>query len=198
MDLGIRSPIFCTPKRPFSVIWGAKKGLWTPLSKNGYHFLLPTIPKNGDIDTCSIRISFSGIFWKSCTQLLVLNSVTKFTKFVTEVDDLSPSLLVHQNWRFTKFITQFITEFGDLPSLSPNWVTNSSQKLALRKSLNSLNHLVWWSTKFVTRFITKFSDYLNILVHYILSFTKFRTKLVTKFGELLNFSPHFVTNLSQK
>ena len=31
--------------------------------KNGDHFLSPTNPKNGGIDFCFTRISFSGEFW---------------------------------------------------------------------------------------------------------------------------------------
>ena len=44
--------------------FGCKKmGLGMPKSKNGGHFLSPTIPKNGGIDFCFTRISFSGEFW---------------------------------------------------------------------------------------------------------------------------------------
>ena len=38
-------------------------GLQLPKSKNGDHFLSPTIPKNGGIDSCFTWISFSGKFW---------------------------------------------------------------------------------------------------------------------------------------
>ena len=34
-----------------------------PKSKNGDHFLSLTIPKNGGIDSCFTKISFSGEFW---------------------------------------------------------------------------------------------------------------------------------------
>ena len=45
-------------------VFGCKKmGLGMPKSKNGDHFLSPTIPKNGGIDFCFTRISFSGEFW---------------------------------------------------------------------------------------------------------------------------------------
>ena len=45
-------------------VFGCKKmGLGMPKSKNGDHFLSPTIPKNGGIDSCFTRISFSGEFW---------------------------------------------------------------------------------------------------------------------------------------
>ena len=40
-----------------------KMGLWMPKSQNKDHFLSPTIPKNGGIDTCFTWISFSGEFW---------------------------------------------------------------------------------------------------------------------------------------
>ena len=32
-------------------------------SENGDHFLSPTFPKNGGIDFCLTKISFSGEFW---------------------------------------------------------------------------------------------------------------------------------------
>ena len=63
LDLGIPSPIFLHPKSLKMAVFGCKKkGLGIPKSKNGDHFLSPTIPKNGGIDFCSTRISFSGGF----------------------------------------------------------------------------------------------------------------------------------------
>ena len=50
--------------RSFCSNFGCKKmGLRMPKSKNGDHFLSPTIPKIGGIDFCFTRISFSGQFW---------------------------------------------------------------------------------------------------------------------------------------
>ena len=64
LDLGIPSPIFLHPKTAIFSDFGCKKmGLGMPKSKNGDHFLSPTIPKNGGIDFCFTRISFSGEFW---------------------------------------------------------------------------------------------------------------------------------------
>ena len=52
------------PKLLKMAVFGCKKmGLGMPKSKNGDHFLSPTIPKNGGIDSCFTRISFSGEFW---------------------------------------------------------------------------------------------------------------------------------------
>ena len=52
------------PKSLKIAVFGCKKmGLGMPKSKNGDHFLSPTIPKNGGIDSCFTRISFSGEFW---------------------------------------------------------------------------------------------------------------------------------------
>ena len=63
-DLGIPSPIFLHPKTAIFSDFGCKKmGLGMPKSKNGDHFLSPTVPKNGGIDSCFTRISFSGEFW---------------------------------------------------------------------------------------------------------------------------------------
>ena len=59
-----KSPIFLHPKTAIFSDFGCKKmGLGMPKSKNGDHFLSPTIPKNGGIDSCFTRISFSGEFW---------------------------------------------------------------------------------------------------------------------------------------
>ena len=63
-NLGIRSPIFFGPKSfKFAVFGCQKMGLQMPKSKKDDHFLPPTIPKYGGIDSCFTRISFSGEFW---------------------------------------------------------------------------------------------------------------------------------------
>ena len=52
------------PKTAIFSDFGCKKmGLRMPKSKNGDHFLSPTIPKNSGIDFCFTSISFSGEFW---------------------------------------------------------------------------------------------------------------------------------------
>ena len=57
-------PFFGTEKPLKMAVFGCKKmGLGMPKSKNGDHFLSPTIPKNGGIDSCFAWISFSGEFW---------------------------------------------------------------------------------------------------------------------------------------
>ena len=63
LDFGIRSPFFHPKTAIFSDFGCKKMGLGMPKSKNGDHFLSPTIPKNGGIDSCFTRISFSGEFW---------------------------------------------------------------------------------------------------------------------------------------
>ena len=63
-DLGIGSPIFFHPKMTiFSDLGCNKMGLWMPKSKNGDHFLSPTISINGGTAPCFTLISFSGEFW---------------------------------------------------------------------------------------------------------------------------------------
>ena len=58
-----KSHFFAPEKAIFSDFGCKKMGLRMPKSKNGDHFLSPTIPKNGGIDSCFTRISFSGEFW---------------------------------------------------------------------------------------------------------------------------------------
>ena len=62
-NLGVRSPIFLHPKSLKLAVFGCWKiGLRTPKFENGHHFLTPTIPKNGGMDTYFTWVSFSGEF----------------------------------------------------------------------------------------------------------------------------------------
>ena len=72
-NLHVLSPIFLQPKSLKMAIFGCKKmGLWMPKSKNGDHFLSPTIPKNGGTDSCFTWISFWGEFWANFENRLFL------------------------------------------------------------------------------------------------------------------------------
>ena len=64
-------------------VFGCKKmRLRTIRSKNGHHFLPPTISKIGELDTCFIRISQPGEFWAN----------SKNSEFLAHLWPISPKI----------------------------------------------------------------------------------------------------------